>query len=335
LLSFFKKERANKLMAMVPQSEGICIVDASYTPGKPRLSICDFTPWNGNEHDKLLREKVKQYSLHKSPCSTLIDIGDYSIISVEAPDVPPTELRQAIRWRIKDLIDFHIDDAVVDVYDAPATGASGKQNNLYVVVTQQSTIQKQADLLHNVDANLDVIDIPELVMRNITALLPENDAGVALVYLARDRGLITITRQSTLYLARSLDIGYEQLGQQPAAAEELSFGDSLSTSGEDGGSTSPGMTMNPAYDRLVLELQRSLDYYDRYFGQPPIAGIYLAPTESELPGLNDYLHQNLAINTHNLDLNEHLECTTPLDPQTQAQCLLAIGAALRQEQTTL
>lgn len=320
MLSLFNKQRSKHLTAVVPQQQGVCVASVRHTSARPVLTTCDFTPWGEGAQEKLLHDKVKQYQLAKSPCSTLIDIGDYSILSVEAPDVPPTELRQAIRWRIKDLIDFHIDDAVVDVYDAPASGATGKQNNLYVVVTHHNTIQQQADRLHKAEADLDIIDIPELVMRNITSLLPENDAGVALVYLARDRGLITITRQSTLYLARSLDVGYEQLGRTSMGEEALS--------------PEAGM-YNPEYDRLVLELQRSLDYYDRYFVQPPIAAIYLAPTETDLPGLNEYLQQNLGINSQTLDLNNLLECTPPLDNHTQAQCMLAIGAALRQEQKRL
>jgi MSHA biogenesis protein MshI len=216
-----------------------------------------------------------------------------------------------------DLIDFHIDDAVVDVFDAPASGAHGQQKNMYVVVSRTSAVQQRVDELQQADANLATIDIPELVLRNITAGLPENEAGVAMIYLTRERGLIVITRQSALYFARTLDIGYDYLNQVVADAGAL------------------GLESNSAFDQLVLEVQRSLDYYDRYFVQPPVAGLVLAPMEVPVPGLDDYLHQALGQSVRYLDIGEVVDCEQPLSAAQQAHCLPAIGAALRQEPTSL
>ena len=36
---------------------------------------------------------------------------------------------------------------------------------------------------------LDIIDIPELALRNIASLMPEDIGGVVLVYLGNDNGL--------------------------------------------------------------------------------------------------------------------------------------------------
>jgi MSHA biogenesis protein MshI len=138
------------------------------------------------------------------------------------------------------------------------------------------------------------------------------------IYLAKDQGVFTITRNATLYLARSLDFGYQQLIRSTEQAGELSNDD-----------------FNPEFDRVVLEIQRSLDYYDRYFSQPGVAKIVISPTEEPIPGLVDYLSRNTGIATAILDVNEIVDSTEPLDNQQQARCLLAIGAALRQEKKTL
>jgi len=136
--------------------------------------------------------------------------------------------------------------------------------------------------------------------------------------LAKDQGVFAITRDATLYLARSLEFGYEQLIRSTEQAGEFSDND-----------------FNPEFDRVVLEVQRSLDYYDRYFSQPNVAKIVLSPTEEPIPGLVEYLSRNTGVTTEILDVNDIVDSAEPLGVQQQARCLLAIGAALRQEKKSL
>ncbi len=49
------------------------------------------------------------------------------------PAACDNELRAAVRWRIKDLIDFHIDDAVIDVFEMPAHARGGPNRMMYAV----------------------------------------------------------------------------------------------------------------------------------------------------------------------------------------------------------
>jgi len=316
MFSLSGKKSSSTLAALVAGEQGIAIASLGKGVSKPKLEHCDFVAWENSPHDQILADKVKQYGLHKRPVTTVMELGDCTILSVDAPDVPVNELRAAVRWQVKDLIDFHIDDAVIDVFDVPASGA-GRQNSLYVVVTRTSTVQHKVDQLINAEANLSTIDIPELVLRNITAQLPEDEAGVAFIYLTRDAGLMIITRQQTLYLARTLDIGYEYLRQGLPSDGGLALAD------------------NASFDRLVLEVQRSLDYYDRYFVQPPVAGIVMAPTELPIPGLDEYLNKALGVAVRNLDVSEIVESEAPLPLYQQAHCLPAIGAALREEAKAL
>jgi MSHA biogenesis protein MshI len=318
MFSLMGKNKNQSVAAVVPGEMGIVVASLSTGTDKPRLNVCDFSLWEeGSAHEKQLAQKAKEFSLIKHNCTTVMGLGEYTVLSVDAPDVPPNELRAAVRWQVKDLIDYHIDDAVIDVFDAPSSGAHGQQNKLYVVVSRTSTVRERVDQMQDADVNLTTIDIPELVLRNITARLPENEAGVAMVYLTRERGLVVVSRQSTLYFARALDIGYEYLNQG------MEGGDGLS------------LESNAVFDKLVLEVQRSLDYYDRYFSQPPVAGLVLAPTEVPVPGLAEYLTQALGMSARHFDLSEIVDCDIPLSESQQAHCLPAIGAALRQEQTSL
>ncbi|HEY5602398.1 MAG TPA: hypothetical protein VIM41_04750 [Gammaproteobacteria bacterium] len=314
---FANKAGKKSMAAMVPGSQGLSVAVVNAEGERPKLETWDYVPWQGGSASgQLLRDKVKQHGLSKRACTTVMELGDYVILSIEAPVVPPVELRAAVRWQIKDLIDFHIDDAVIDVFDAPASGAGGKKS-MYVVVAKTSTVRERVEQLQKAEANLTTIDVPELALSNISKRFPEDNAGVVFVYLTAERGLILFTRRQTLYFARTLEIGYEFLRQGM---------------GEDSG-LSPASNNN--FDRLVLQVQRSLDYYDRYYGQPHVAGLVLAPTELPIPGLDEYLHQVLGLETRTLDLSEILDMDEHLTVQQQARCLPAVGAALRQEHTRL
>lgn len=308
LTDWFGRGGKGGYAAVVPQEEGVSFAALDTRSQPPHLQQCDFfIPETGVIDSEALARRLQQLGLTRRPCTTVMALGDYTVLSVEAPAVPLEELRAAVRWQVKELIDFHIDDAVIDVFDAPASGAHGRQNNLYVVVSRLGTVRERVDLLQGAEARLEAIDIPELVLRNITERLPEDEAGVGFVYLTRERGLVIVTRQSTLYFARTLELGYAALA---------------------GGDTAQ-------FDHLVLEVQRSLDYYDRYFVQPPVAGLVLAPTVEPLPGLEDYLHTSLGLAVRTLDLSEIIACDRPLDAATQARCLPAVAAALREESTSL
>jgi len=308
VFSFRKKSRGDRLSSLIVSTGGSATATIHQNKsGKPVLEHCGFYPLApGQEIQTNLKNVVQDRGLDKTACATLLDIADYQLLMVDAPEVPQTELKAAIRWRIRDLIDFHIDDAVLDVFDTPPSGARGVQENLYVVVSRAAVVKERIETLQSAGAALEVIDIPELALRNIAAQLEQDAKGQAMLFFGADRGLITLTRDATLFLARSMDIGYQQL----LATPEL-------------------------VDRLALELQRSMDYYDRHFQQAPITAITLCPLPEALPQLAEQLEQQTGIPVREVKLEDIVEVHEPIDAEQFAQCVLAIAAALRTEPAQL
>ena len=89
--------------------------------------------------------------------------------------------------------------------------------------------------------NLGVIDIPEMAQRNIAALYEQDGRALALLALDESGGLLTFTSDGELYLARRIEI---TVGQLQDANESL---------------------RQQYLDRLELEMQRSIDHFDRQF----------------------------------------------------------------------
>ncbi len=281
----------------------------------PRLELLESVPCEGEaQQAPVLQDLVKKHNLAYAPCAVVLDPGDYSLLQVESPEVEAAELKSAIRWRVKDLIDFHIDDAVIDLFDIPGQNQPGRPKMMYVVAAHAPLIQKQVDLIEASGLTLTSIDVTELVLRNIAKLLPEDEGGGALLYVAQTHGLIILTQQSNLYLARGMGVNMSRL---------LTVEDAWN------GNTGAPVDSAGVLESLVLEIQRSLDYYESYFSQPPIKGLVLNPTVPEVLGFIHYTHEHLGIPVRALDLNTMLETEEPLNLTQQAEGLLAVGAALR------
>jgi MSHA biogenesis protein MshI len=307
MIPLLKKRQSPGLTALGIDAGGVCVATVEYRGVRPALSRLDYHPWNGIEPEKLLTRLSAELGLKNARCTTLLDTTDYSLLLTEAPEAPPEELRAALRWRIKDMIDFHINDATLDVFDVPGERTPGRPRPMYAVAARSSAIQKRVDQMDMAGISLDVIDIPEMAQRNLAGLLPQDAKGVAFLSFDNQRGLLTISRQGELYLSRVIEIGLERL-----------TGDGDRTGW---------------YDRIVLEVQRSLDYYESHFRQAPVAALALGPLSQPLPELFDYLRANLNVPIEQVDLGDYLDGTAPRE--LQARCLSTIGAALRQETATL
>jgi MSHA biogenesis protein MshI len=298
------------------QSEGACVVRVERATGRmPAVTLFDFRPWGDQGEEKVLGKMASDYDLGRSRCTTVLNPNEYTLLQTEAPDVPPDELRSAIRWRVKDLIDFHINDATLDVFDLPGEKAAGRTRSMYAVAARSAAIQRRADLMSAAGINLDVIDIPEMAQRNLATLLPEEAKGVVLLSLFPSGGLITISKQSEIYLSRNIDIGLDSLLQLDADVQLLD--------------------PTSLFDRISLEVQRSLDYYDSHFHQSPVNTLALTPMSREIPGLVDFLKANLNVTVLTMDLMNLVECSTPIPREQQPVCLSTLGAALRLEERAL
>ena len=296
----------------------------------PQLSFCHFTPVDSvDKQPSLLQTLSKEYQLDASHCISVAAQESFSLLLVESPEVEASELKAAIRWRIKELIDFHIDDAIIDVFDIPGQKERGRPKLMYVVASRTSTVQQHIDLLEQNHLNLSVIDIPELALRNIAALLPEDKGGVATLYIGHTHGMLVVTREQNLYLSRRIELGLEQLKgylNAPAGEDEFIL---------DSEETAMPTQLERALDNIVLEVQRSLDYYESHFSLPPVSGLVIAPMEEEIPGVMAYLGAHLGVPVRMLDLNALIESDETLSDKHQSQCLFAIGAALREEKRAL
>ena len=275
------------------------------------LSRCEVLPVDSTRGAEGACAALRAAGLPRFAVSAVLNAQDYQLALVEAPDVPPAELRAAIRWRLKDAIDFRVEDAVIDVFDVPAQHRGGHGRMMYAVAAHRKAVDEYAATLASVDG-FDVLDVPELCLRNLASALPGADGGIALLHLGDSGVTLVLARGRTFYFARQMNFKATQRVTADPEADAL-----LDTAA------------------IVLELQRSLDYYESHFDQPPITKIAISQAGARADALAAALNRDTSFEVATLDLNSMLVCSTPVTADVQRACLMAVGAAMREERRSL
>jgi MSHA biogenesis protein MshI len=148
-----------------------------------------------------------------------------------------------------------------------------------------------------------------MAQRNVSALLEQDGRGVAMLSFGEDGGLLTVSWRGELYLSRRIDVTLVQILDEDHDRK------------------------HQAFDKITLELQRSLDNFERQFSFISVAKLVLAP--SGATGLDEYLSSNLYTRVETLDLADVLDLERVpdlADPGRQQRFFVPIGAALRLEE---
>lgn len=244
---------------------------------------------------------------------SVLDPADYQLLLVEAPDVLPAELRAAVRWRLKDNIDFPVEDAVVDVFDIPEQTRRVGSKMMYTIAAKRQAVEAHAALFRAA-RGFSVIDIPEMALRNLMSRLPEAEHGLILLWMSAESARLLVIKQSTLYLTRHVQFTRNGGG-------DGGFGNGAAAGGVD-------------VAAIALELQRSMDYFESHYEQATIDHLIVAPVDAGTAQLVAALAGETSLHIQELDVGRALD-VAPGQPPPDGRSVLAIGAALREEQKKL
>jgi MSHA biogenesis protein MshI len=292
-------------LALVRRGERIDLAHVIALAGKrPLIKVFETFAVDNDEQGALLRLAPAR-NLRRYRCTTLLAQNKYQMIQLEAPTVPVEERIQALRWRLKDNVDFPVETAAVAVVDVPSEG--GRQAHVFAIAAAVGVIGERMQYFQQARLPLEAIDIPEMAVRNVAALFEDENRGLAFLMLNDHDSLLVITYRGELCLSRRIEMT------------------SAAVSPED-----PERRLQMR-ERLALELQRTLDNFDRQFGFISVSRLLVA-TEKDSAGLTTALAENLYIPVLAMNLADVADfaCVPELQQaERQAQGLLAIGAALR------
>jgi MSHA biogenesis protein MshI len=302
-MGFFSKQAGSTdKLAVSSQGKRLDVVGIERNRnGRPRVTRCESYPVDGGLTATLSR--LRQGGKLGSHCLAMLAPGEYQFLTIEAlalPDsTPRAELNEAVRWKIKDMVDFPVTAASVGALPIPAQ--PGRPGQLFALAASHAVIKPLIESYAEAKLGLDAITAPEIAQRNLARQFETPDRALALLSFSTGSGLLTLSCNGELYATRRIDTG----------AAELATDKSL-------------------YERVVLDVQRTLDNFDRNFSHLSLQRLLVLP----VPAADDFiahLKDNLYQPVEALNINDGLDISaTPMlaNAATLADAWLLLGAAL-------
>lgn len=285
------------------------VVISAAAQGKPRVTLAKVLQTNLLK-DAELKQLVTQSSLKSLPCNVVLSAENYQILQVDKPNMPENEIKSSLKWKVKELIEYQVEHASVDGIDIPGDPESPNRLPLmFAICARNNHLAEVSNAVLDAGLNLKSIDVHAMVQRNIASLLEYEQRAIALVSILERGFLITFTAKGELYHTRFIEL---DKGFLRNLDDEL---------------------FSNNFDRLVLELQRSLDSFDRQFPFLSINKLLVTPDPSSLrlvEGLKKSLY--LPVDSFNLtDIVDFPEGQDFSGLELQSMLMPALGAALRIE----
>lgn len=308
-MKFFTKQKKPGWFAICSHGQGISSAHVLKNhPNKPMITHAEIRKEN-LKNSSTISALSNHLSLSDKRCTLLLAPSEYHLLQIEKPNVPTSELKQALSWKLKDMIDYPIEQATIDVIEIPTDlDNTSRQPYVYAVTAKNTLISGYIQcLLEEANAGLEAIDIPELAQRNIAYFLEQEGRALAMLSINQNDSLLTFSAEGELYYARHIDVN----------SADIVINDSEQKTN--------------MFERLSLEIQRSLDNFERQFPYVSVNRLVIAPFAGR-EDFYDYLKPLLYIQVDRFDLEEVFSLDKGIDLgdlEMQASLLPALGAALR------
>lgn len=288
-------------------------------PGAEQIACASEPVADATLLGSVLGDLVRRLGAQRSPCVLVAAPDTYQLMLIERPNVSGAEQRDAVRWRIQEFLDYPAADAVIDVFPFPEAATRGRASMVFVVATPRARLEAALRIARDAGLAPMCVDIAELTFRNLVhRIYPSAEHAIALLRITPGSGIVNITRGDELFLARRVSAVPRELDD---AAWEL------------------------FKDPLLLQVQRSIDYYESALSQPPADCLLVAATHAWQPRIIAHLESMLSLPVRSLgsvltdalaiELHEPRSRRLTADALTDAQdaaiaaALPALGAALR------
>lgn len=308
MLSAWRRLRQNQRpgwLAVAPAGDSARVAQVLCAPAqRPRVGWVDTLDWR--EPAAALRALARRPRTAAHTVAVL-PTGAYQLLALDAPELPRDEWRDALRWRIKEIVDFPVEDAAIDVFDAPADPQQRRRPGVFVVAAARAAVMPLVRAAQAARRPWQAVDIAETALRNIALLAAEPGRGEALLHAGERSSTLVIVAQGELLLSRAIDVSFAQLTDTNDQQRQLAF------------------------ERASLELQRTFDNVERQFAHADLRCLRLLPGAALAP-FAAYVRDLIYLPVIALDLGDVVDIDgVPelADAAGQAAYLTAVGAALR------
>lgn len=285
-------KKAQGLCTICLSTEGVAISHA-LGQGDFSLQACDFIDCTNPDEFKIIIEKyITEHSLMGIDVALVLRASEYRLFFLDAPNVPDEERAGAAKFLVKDLIDYPLDQAAIDVFDVP--NRAGNAAKVYVVAMKLARLTFLSNLIADLGLNLLSVSISELAINALVSNVPEAEQGVAFLYKDSQNLHVLITKGGVLRIIR--DVGPVSRIQ---SMDEI--------------------------ERLVLEIQRSIDFYQSQLGHSAPSKLFVTPRIGEHADAIAYLSSSLTLSVEPFVIEQVLPEFVDISDTAKARCLPVLG----------
>lgn len=253
----WRKRAKGGVLALTPAESSIRYVFAREASERGATVVAWGSESRGHQTREAFLRRVKARLPAAARVIVVLDPGDYQILQLEAPNVPPEELAGAVRWRAMEFLGGSPHDYTLDVLPI-ASGGEGAAKVIAVAAHDEVLRQRLLDC-KALDLELSVVDVGETTHRNLLhAVLsaePESPRVGAALVADGGRALFIIAVQGQLYFFRRFEFNSDVLAVPADQAQPELMGH--------------GETSELAA-RSLTQLQRSLDLWDDSYPHLPL-----------------------------------------------------------------
>ncbi len=271
----------------------------------------------------ILRELIKDYK--PGEVFSFVSGPSVSVRQAPFPKMNRRELKDAILLRLEKYSPFTLDEAVLDFKTlGPMREAGAIKDNVMVVAARKDVVSDHISTLKKAGLEPTAISVIPFALQAAVKKFGKvrPDETICLLDIGAEFTDIVFMKGERLDLARTITTAGNaiteamtvaitteegQLALDAYDAENLKrqYGIPPEDSGE---KLSSGILVRrlatlqrPALERFVAEINRSIDYYRREFGESKIDRLFICGGTAAMVGLKEYIQTNLGIPTEVFD----------------------------------
>ncbi|HET6842677.1 MAG TPA: type IV pilus assembly protein PilM [Candidatus Angelobacter sp.] len=273
--------------------------------------------------------------------SVATSVSGHSVIvkKISVQSMSEAELAESINTEAAQHIPFDITDVNVD-FDILNPEDTGQQMDVLLVAVKKDKILNYTNVLSLAGKTPAVVDIDAFALQNCYEYnyQPAPDSTVALLNLGASVMNINIVKGSTPLFTRDVSVGGNQYTDSLQKELDLSFEDAENLKlGHKVGTVSEDAKLpilHQVTEIIVLEIQKTFDFFRATAPGEHIERIYLAGGSSRVPGLVEALRQEFSLQVDVLNPFQRIlpsvdAAENEIIDQNPGQLAVAVGLALR------
>jgi len=362
LTGYIRQFDYSKLLSRSKKIDQIIVVDISNKltllniEVKPKIRVLaiDVVDLAGRDRDQAivgeLTRFIQKYQIQHTNAILKPSLESSLIKRIQLPSLPEVELPETIKWKIKEDLPFELSEAAIgySLIERVTKDDGSKALDIICAAARQERIKEQVLLIKQ--AGLKCLSVGLLPFGYATLsdrLVQEKEESIGIIDLGEQTASISICRDRRLEFYRELplsvdklkeslkgalisDQGKVQLNDQEAEAVLFEIGVPQAESSFRGkvSSTQVLSMLRPNFERLGVEIKRSITYFVSEYGGNQVTKIFLAGAATRIPNIDSFLSEETTLICKKIDPGAVEPLSGDVDPLKLTEHLGRLGLVI-------